>query len=139
MAFAKTTLALCLWTTTFVVAASASAQSVSSGERAVGQTCTDGSAISSTSDEVRTEEMRLAPAVPVEDVQWCVDRNDPRCSPDPAGAPAAHLAHAGDAARAARTLNIAAAPTTLVSWRDQAKLHVARGIVLAIERPPQSR
>lgn len=154
MALAKTTFALCLWTTTCVVAASASAQAFPSGDRAVGQTCADGSALwSATADvvvsvqgSVSASTLVEAPVVvpvqqaqPAQDIQWCVDSEDPRCMPDPAGAPAAHLAHAGDAAHAVRMLNIAAAPLSVVSWRDQAQRCVARGVVPAIERPPQSR
>jgi hypothetical protein len=157
MAFAKpATLALCLWTTTCVMSTAAAAQSLPSGERTVGQTCTDGGALWSGTVPSEVAASLLGPVsapssvdapmmVPVQpaqaahDIQWCVDSEDPRCMPDPAGAPAAHLAHAGDAAHAARVLNVAAAPLAVVSWRDQATSCVAHGVVLAIERPPQSR
>lgn len=160
MAVAKpATLALCLWTTILVVTGSASAQALPPGERTVGQTCTDGGALWSgtvTSDlavsalgpvsaqpsveaRVMVAVQPVQPAQGAQDIQWCVDSEDPRCMPDPSGAPAAHLAHAGDAAHGARALNVASAPLAVVAWRDQARTCVARGVGLAIERPPQAR
>lgn len=73
------------------------------------------------------------------DVQWCVDSDDPRCSPDPAGAPSGHLAHAGDAARASYALTIAAAPCAITRRRDLAHRCHALGVRSSIERPPQAR
>lgn len=89
--------------------------------------------------ETRTEILRRLPVMPVEDVQWCVEPNDPRCSPDPASAPAGHLAHAGDAAHATRTAKIAAAPLSVLPWPNQSTNCHAPGALTAIERPPQPR
>lgn len=148
----RAALGMLFCTVTAVTAGTASAQS---------QTCTDGSAVWSTAMAATpnltlaadhagvtaggitisstVDEMPIAPTPSDENVQWCVDSNDPRCSPDPAGAPASHLAHAGDAARVAITLEISAAPLSTVKWRDHAQRCSALGIDASIERPPQAR
>lgn len=77
------------------------------------------------------------PLAPVDDTQWCVDSDDPRCSPDPVGAPSGHLAHAGDAGQAARPIAVAQAPLQVVTFLDRVFGHARSAVVIDLERPPQ--
>lgn len=126
-----------MWATTLVAAASGSAQS---------QTCAAVEqvfAISAIVDEMRPTQRvaelprALLPVEDVREVQWCVDSEDPRCAPDPAGAPAAHLQHAGDVGQAARDLVIAPAPAQGLARSERTRTRAAQGCRKDLERPPQ--
>lgn len=81
----------------------------------------------------------VMPPMPVDDVQWCVDSDDPRCSADPAGAPSAHLAHAGDAARFVRDVPVNPAPVATLARTDRDIGFFADGHGGDLDRPPQHR
>lgn len=138
---------MCLLTTTLVVSVSASAQS---------ETCIDGGGMWSTVTvtvapvpvAATERELSLPPEVSVvlvrevpmapSDVQWCVDPSDPRCAPDPAGAPSAHLLRAGELAQATVGISIPESPTRRVPYASDLRAPTTADLVHSIERPPHA-
>jgi hypothetical protein len=119
----------------FAVCASVAVAAVAGSARAEAPTlgCTDAGVL-----VARPVALAVAvPLMPSDDVQWCVDADDPRCSPDPVGAPAAHVAHAGDAGQLARAVVVRYAPVASVVRTDREIGCAASAHRDDLERPPR--
>lgn len=117
---------ICVSVATAAVASSVDAQAEAAG-------CIDASVL--VAAEIAPPMM---PVLPVDDVQWCVDSDDPRCSPDPVGAPAAHLAHAGDLGQLANQVVVRKAPIGFVEYFDHVDGRAIAAFVVDLERPPRA-